>query len=170
MAKIFKTSHRVKLPKSQHEVEEFGGGKKGLVFCSECKAAYYKKSWHHGILDFKSNKEDAPVKFLLCPACQMIKNNQHEGKITIKNIPAKIKDELINLIKGFCNRAYRQDPMDRLIVIKEDGGNLVVTVTENQLANKLAKKIKSTFNNVKTKTFFDKEPGDVALVEVEFLK
>lgn len=170
MAKPFNTNQRkVKLPKSQHEFEEFGGGKKGLVFCPDCRAAYYKKSWHHSEVDLKSAKENMQVTFVRCPACQMVKNHQYEGKIVIKNAPANLREELMNLIRGFGERAYHRDPMDRVIEAKKEGKDIVVTTTENQLANKLAKKIQSTYNNVKAKTSFMKEPSDTALAIVEFL-
>lgn len=170
MANPFKSSYRkVKLPKSGHALEEFGGGKKGLVLCSDCRAVYYKKSWHHSALNLKSVKESAPVNFVLCPACQMIKNHQFEGQIIILNIPENLKTELNNLIKGYCERAYQADPMDRLIEIKKSKNGLVATTTENQLANKLAKKIKDTFKKVKIKTTFSKDPSDFVDIRVEFL-
>ncbi len=170
MYKVFKSNYRkVKLPKSGHEVQEFGGGKKGILVCEECDAAYFKKFWHHSLLNLKSAKEDMPVNFTLCPACQMIKNRQYEGKVTILNVPEKSLEELVNLIKGFCDRAYKRDALDRLIEIKKVKGSLVVTVTENELANKLGRKIKDAFNKVKVKTSFGAEPSEVGLVTVEFL-
>lgn len=170
MANPFKSSYRkVKLPKSGHAAEEFGGGKKGLVFCPDCLAAYYKKSWHHSLLDLKSLKESAPVNFVLCPACKMIKNHQFEGRIRITGVPDNLMTELLNLIRGFGERARAADPMDRVIEIKKNNDELVVTTTENQLANKLAKKIKDSFNKVKTKTTFSKDPSDFVDIRVEFL-
>src|SRR3989338_267353 len=109
MAKLFNSNQRkVKLPKSSRKIREFGGGKNGIMVCEECDAAYYKKFWHHSLLNLKSAKEDMPVHFTLCPACQMIKNHQYEGKIMFKNVPAKLMAELEGLIKGFGNRAYQR--------------------------------------------------------------
>jgi len=170
MTKPFNTNYRkIKLPKSRHEAEEFSS-KMGLIFCGDCRAVFYKKSWHHSTINLKSVKESSAVNFVLCPACQMIKNHQFEGQIIIQNIPLAEMGELVNLIKGYCDRAYQKDPLDRLITIKRTGDSLAVTTTENQLANKLAKKIKDAFNKVKTKTSFQKAPGDLARVVVEFLE
>lgn len=178
MAKIFKKPYNVNLPKSQHEVEEFGPGKKGLVMCQNCDSTYFKKSWHHDLKGVNvSEKKDMPIKFVLCPACLMIKNKQYEGRITIKDVPEKFAVKLEELIRGFSRRAFERDPMDRLIEIKKarsaSSGRVcsewVVTVTENQLANKLAQKIKTSFSGVKTRTKFNKEPGDVAEVTVGFI-
>ncbi len=180
MSNPFKSSYRkAKLFKSQHEFEEFGKGKQGLVVCEKCQAVYYKKHWHHKLATLnapeirglsKEKKKTPPINFVLCPACQMIKNRQYEGEIIIKNIPERLAVELENFVKGYCRRAYQRDPLDRLIGIKKSGNNWTVTVTENELANKLGKKIQTLFNNVKTRTSFMPEPSDVAKVVVEFLR
>ncbi len=167
------------------EQEEYRRGKLGLVFCKECKAVYYKKSWHHNLSQkLKSSAKDGSAsggknqKFVFCPACQMIKNRQFEGEIIIKNIPSKIYDDLVNLVKTFSHRAYRADPMDRLIGIKNIGINqlknqhksasLVITLTENQLAVKLAKKIKEVFKKAKIEISYSPAPSDVVYIKLTF--
>jgi|SRR3989344_5017089 len=167
MANQFKSNYR-KVKLSRHEAEEFGS-KKGLVFCGECKAVYYKKSWHHSLLGLKSVKEDSAVSFRRCPACEMIKAHQFEGRIRITGVPDNLMAELLNLIKGFGERAREADPLDRVIDIKKTKENLLVTTTENQLANKLAKKIQNTFNGVRVRTTFSKAPSDFVDIKVEFL-
>lgn len=174
MSKQFKKPYNIKLPKSRHEVEEFGGGKTGLQMCSTCGAAYYKKHWHHNLESLNmpevmnATKKDTLIKFVLCPACTLIKNKQYEGRVVIKNVPVDRTEKLEELIEGFCRRAYDIDPMDRLIGIKKSGSLWEVTLTENELTNKLAKKIKGVFNGVKTKTHFAPKPSDVAEALVEF--
>jgi NMD protein affecting ribosome stability and mRNA decay len=176
MSKIFHNPHRIKLPKSQHEVEEFAA-KKGLVLCSECGAVYYKKHWHHSIEKLNlsetgrvsKGKKDISLKFVYCPACLMIKNHQYEGRIIIKNLPDKYAGQLRELVEAFCRRAYERDPMDRLIGIKKSGiKNWEITLSENELANKLTHKIKDTFNEAKSEVRFASEPSDVAEITLEF--
>lgn len=168
MANIFHNPSRIKLPKSQHGVEEFSA-KKGIVLCKDCGAAYYKKSWKHGLENIKtSEKSDPAVTFKICPACQMIKNKQYEGRITVKNLPEHYAGELEGLAEGFCRRAYERDPMHRLIKMEKSASGLVITTTENELANKLAHKIKSSFKNVKSRTKFAGDPSDVAEITIEF--
>ena len=153
--------------KSAKEREEFGGGKQGVILCPVCKAAYYKKSWHHDIAHF-AGKEDMPVNFLLCPADQMIKNKQHEGKIVVKNLPREIEAEVANLIKNIGFSAFEKEPMHRLISIEKVKGELIVLTTENQLAVSMAKKIGEAYKKAKVKISFAKEPNDVAIAVVEF--
>jgi NMD protein affecting ribosome stability and mRNA decay len=159
---------KIELYAPRTEEHEIPKGKSGLIFCKECEAVYYKKSWHHNLKDYKKLKENLPVKFSLCPACQMIKNRQFEGEIIVKNIPGKIKNDLINLAKTFCRRAFEVDPMDRLIAVKEAKEGLRITTTENQLAVRLAKKIKQTFKKVEMKISYSPAPSDVVYIVVEF--
>lgn len=164
-----------KAPLSKKASEEFKAVA-GVVLCKDCGAAYHKKSWRHGVEQFNkaetesisSGKKDVPVNFAICPACQMIKNHQYEGRITIKNLPEASEQSLHELVEGFGKRAYEQDPMDRLIAIKNDGGNWVITTTENEMANKLAHKIKTSFSHSKSRTHFAGDPSDVAEITIEF--
>ena len=167
MAKKFKSERKNRPTKPTIELEEFGRGKEGLVICPDCKAVYYKKSWHHDIAHLEG-KEDMPVNFLLCPADQMIKNKQHEGKIVVKNLPREIEAEVANLIKNIGFSAFEKEPMHRLISIEKVKGELIILTTENQLAVSMAKKIGRAHKKAKVKISFAKEPNDVAIAVVEF--
>lgn len=167
--KKLKTS-RPPVPKlSRRAQAEFGPGKRGLILCDVCGIAYYKKSWHHRMDDMKSiGRHDTPVAFKRCPACTMMKNKQYEGRITISGVPAARREELLKLIENSGAQAYEADPLDRVIAIVPDRDKIVVTTTENQLANKIARKIRATFTGVKTATKFAGDPSDVCEVTVEF--
>ncbi len=165
-----------KAPLSKKSQQEFKAVV-GVVLCKSCGAAYHKKSWRHGMEEFNkaetasisSDKKDVPVKFALCPACEMIKNHQYEGRITVKNLPAGSEGSLGELVEGFGRRAHDQDPMHRLIESKKlENGNWEITTTENEMANKLAHKIKTSFSHVKSRTHFAGDPSDVAEITIEF--
>lgn len=164
---IYSNLGEIKPVKSAKEREEFGGGKQGVILCPACKAAYYKKSWHHDIAHF-AGKEDVPVKFMLCPADQMINNKQYEGKVVVKNISGETEIEVANLIKNVGFSAFEKEPMHRLISIAKVKGELVALTTENQLAASMAKKIGAAYKKAKVKISFGKEPGDVAIAVVQF--
>lgn len=160
----------IEMPKRRREEREFPKGAKELLICPECGAVYFNKSWHHNFRNYKPFKKDQRLDFVLCPACQMIKNRQFEGRIEIIGIPQKELKGLKNLIAAYSERAYRRDPLDRLISMKGDARKLIVTTTENQLAQKLAKKIKDAFNKVKIKFSYSAEPSDVIYIKIEFTK
>lgn len=157
------------IPRRKNDEQEFPSGK-GIILCETCGAVHFKKRWYHGLEKIAlSEKNDLSVKHGKCPACGMIANKQYEGRITIKNFPADWDKQLEELINGFGKRARDRDPMDRVIEFKKDGNNWTITTTENELTNKLAHKIKTTFGKSKSRTHFAPEPSDVAEVVIEFL-
>lgn len=152
--------------------QEFGAGKKEYMVCKDCQAAYYDKSWHHNLADYRHLKEKnidkKKINFVLCPACEMMKNKQFEGSVIIYNVPDKIKKELISLAKNMGKTAYELDPLDRVSSIKELKGFIEIWTTENQLVKKIANKIISTFPQqlgVK-KIHFSGEGSDVVRVTI----
>ena len=159
--------YNIKLPQGRAHEQEFGKAKKPILICQVCNIVYYKKSWHHNLNQKLKIKNKKPV---LCPACQMIKNKQFEGRLTIKNTPPKFTKEIINLIQAYSQRAFERDPLDRLIKIKKENNQIVATFSENQLAVKTAKKIRDVFEKVKLEIKYVSPPSDVAEVEVNFNK
>ena len=170
MANIFRKQYDVKLPRERTEAHEFKGALAGLVICSACGAVYHKKSWRAGLEKLKLPERDYPVKFALCPACRMIKSGQYEGRVTVKNVPLKERDLLVHLVEAYCRRAQDRDPMDRLIKIGGRGDSLEILLTENQLANKLAKKIKTPLTKSAPGFPHAAAPGDVITITVTFGK
>lgn len=98
----------------------------------------------------------------------MIKNKQFEGEIVVQNAPKKIIGDLTRLAEKFGQRAYRRDPLDRLIEIKNAKDGLKITTTENQLTVKMAKKINDVFKKAKLKITYSPAPSDVVYIKLVF--
>lgn len=161
--------HKQKI--SRHEVEEFGPGKKDLIFCPKGDAIYYYKSWHHNLKDYKFLKENKNVRFALCPFHQMEKNRVWEGEIRIKNLSEEKLGQVLALAKNFAHRAYLKDPMHRIIKIKKEKDNLYIFISENQLTERLAKKISESFKNLFLKPKIHRgKDSDPFLITLEVLK
>ncbi len=136
-----------KFPQKREEKPEFKRGKSEYVLCPVCYSAYYDKSWHHALSEDKHFNEIKEVKFTICPADKMIKNKQYEGQIILENVSTIIKYDLFHLIENIGARAFHNDPMDRVISIKETENRIEVLTTENQLAVRIAKKISESFKD-----------------------
>ncbi len=155
-------------PLGRKAMQEFSAHK-GIVVCKTCGAAYFKKRWVHGLEELKvPENKDEPVAFAACPACQMIANHQYEGRITVKNLPENHTQQLEEIVRGFSKRAFERDPMHRLIELKRDGANWVVTTTENEMANKMAHHLKESLRASKSRTTFAGDPSDVAEIVIDF--
>ncbi len=138
-------------PKPKKEQQEYGPGKTDIIMCKNCKSVYWEKSWHHNLRNYDQLSQNKHIKFKLCPACQMVRDHKFEGKIVLKNIPPKIEEEALNLISNIGKRAFKRDPMDRIINIehkttRNDKETIEVFTTENQLAVSIGKQIKNALD------------------------
>lgn len=148
---------------------EFPKGAGGVVFCRVCNAVYFKKSWHHNLRHNKNLREDLPVAFVTCPACLMIRDKKYEGKIVLTSVPPRLKKGIEDLTNAFCRRAWLADPMDRLANVKYTPDRVEITTTENQLAVKLAKKIKEVYKKARVKISYGHARDKASDILIEFL-
>lgn len=164
---------RRKLVKRHDETkrEEYGVAQRGFLVCRRCHNIKFKKSWHapEGVLLRQTKHSRGGVDLTICPACRMIEDGVFEGELRVENVPSKYERELVNLITGFGLRARRRNAQARIIDIRKMGNGMFITTTENQLAVRLAKKIKDVFNKVEIKTSYSKEPDEVVRVKAHFL-
>lgn len=120
--------------------------KADILLCQECNAAYWYKTWHHSLDDHPNLKEDRNIKMVICPACKMQDDNRYEGELILENISQEKNQELKNLIANFGDISFKNDPMARIITIDEIARGMIrVTVTQSQMVNQLAKKIKKVY-------------------------
>ncbi|MEK7192834.1 MAG: hypothetical protein AAB682_01735 [Patescibacteria group bacterium] len=169
MVNIFRSQKTARTLSNRKEEAEFGPGKAGALICPTCGAYYFKKSWHHGAEQFFKENTEVATKQSLCPACKMIKEHLYEGRIVISDVPLQYEEELGNLIHNHSHTSWEKDPMDRLISYKKEGKTFVATTTENQMAQKLARKIKDVFNKVELQISHGKEPSDVVEIKIQFV-
>lgn len=153
---------------SRKDVAEFRTGKKEFVQCPECKNVYYKKSWHHNLNQKSKVKDQKSIRFEVCPACKMAKDGRFEGQMVTENVPKDIHAEAVGLIKNLGDRATEVDPQDRITEIKDGENKIEVFTTENQLAKRIARRIKETYGKkVKQKITYSQEE-DVVRVHLTF--
>lgn len=137
---------RKRAPKDE---QEFGLAGKGYVICPDCKSVFFDKSWHHLMDEDKhfSAEKDTNIKFAVCPACDMLKKKMFEGEITIKlkTQNLKLKADILGAIKNSDEMARERDPMDRVLWMEDNGNEIKVYTSENQLAVKIGKKLDSSF-------------------------
>lgn len=173
MPKPFKTQLNMRIPKRKGEDrnEQWMKAYKGLVACRDCPQMYFNKKWH-------DSKENLAVqerlrthgkKFVVCPACKMVKGKQYEGEVAVNNVPLAFSKELELLIKGFDRRARLRDSQDAIIAIQKNKKGYRILTTENQLAVRLSKKIRDVFRNkVDISISYASEPSEYVKVSVVF--
>ena len=114
---------------------------------AKCNAMLWQGSWHHESEIKKNIKKNQYNGFSICPACKMIEDNMYEGELIIQNVNPEIKKYIINAIKNRGEKGFKNDSQDRVISVNDDhNGKMNIFTTENQLALKIARKIKKSFN------------------------
>jgi len=137
MANFFNKNTPFKLEKS---------AKADILLCRECNAAYWYKTWHHSLDDHPNLEEDRNMKMVICPACKMQDEGKYSGELILENIPLDRNGEIKNLVANFGDISFKNDPMARIITIDEIARGMIrATVTQSQMINQLAKKIKKVY-------------------------
>ena len=154
--------------KSRHAAQEFGSGMVEFTVCPEGGEVYYHKSWHHALEDFKHLSGKKKFVFKLCPFHLMVKNKQYEGELIIEGVPAKYRQELVRLIENSGERGRRIDPMDRIIKMESRGDRIRAELSENQLAQKIANKIRDRFKNTTREVRRGGGESDVVHIKISF--
>lgn len=99
----------------------------------------------------------------------MISAHQYEGKVVIEDIPSYFSSELINLILSYGRKARWKDPEDRLIEVRKSDHGIELTTTEDQLAVRLAKKVREVFKRVRLNIHYGKSSSGATTVWLKFI-
>lgn len=175
MISIFNRFSSMKLPRRRREDKnaDFSQEHKGALECPVCRNVHFKKHWYASrarLADVLKLGDAADLEKAVCPACTMIKEHTFEGEVLLESFPSHLHHELLLLVKNFGRKAKEMDPQSRIIEIEKNRGGYRVTTTENQLANKLAKKVRDSFGNVNIEFSHLPEPARVERVHVVFLQ
>ncbi len=124
-----------------------GMGPAGISVCEKCGAVYHEKRWIHSTEvpgNILAEKEKTTV---LCPACRKIRDKFAEGYVIIQGDFLKgHRDEIINLVKNKEEHAMHFNPLDRIIEIKEREGEMEVTTTTENLAQRIGQILEKSYD------------------------
>lgn len=158
MKNLLPKSIPASFPKSKKEESEFGKSKKGVIICKKCNAMLWQGSWRHESKIKRNIKKNKHNGFSTCPACKMIEDNMYEGELIIQNVNPEMKKYIINAIKNKGEKGFKNDSQDRVISVNDNhNGKMNIFTTENQLALKIARKIKKSFNGTMKVIYSKKE-------------
>lgn len=111
--------------------------------CSRCGAVYRRRHW-----TFDDARRDlivaagSPTKTVICPGCKItIERNPH-GIVTLAgDYWPEHRDDLLNLVRNEEKSAMRDNPLERIIEIREENGRLVIETTKEKLAQRIGRAI-----------------------------
>lgn len=118
--------------------------------CKECGAVYANRRWTTAQNGERNNKyrHRRPEHVTLCPACKQASSGEPRGFVYLDGaFFVGHREEIENLIRNEASRAGADNPMARILHLKErDGHKLTVTTTTEHLAQRLGHALEKAFN------------------------
>ena len=120
----------------------------GSGVCVKCSAVYKNKRWS---LEKPETKDvftvEPTLKKLTCPACQKIKDKFAGGYVTLKgDFLKEHRGEIMNLIKNKEARAMHNNPLERIMDIRDVNDSIEITTTTDKFAQRLGRIIHKAFS------------------------
>ena len=118
-----------------------------VAACTQCHALYQRRHWFFDADAYFRETRQPTTRMVLCPACQKIRDRYAEGKVTLhlSAFLAAHRDEILRLIRNEEERAKGSNPLERIVEISESAGAIVVTTTNEKLAQRIGRTLKSTY-------------------------
>lgn len=147
----------------QRDKSEINSGH-DITLCPDCSCVYYKKAWHHDLSNHKKLTDDHHAKIGRCPSCRCWRDHQWEGEVRIQNVPKDAREEMMHLIMHLSQTAFEKNPMHRVFDIATEKNMITIFVSENQLAQSIARKIHEAFKAHITKPVIHRGKEDSTLL------
>lgn len=128
-----------------------------VAACTECQALYQRRHWFFDHDAYVRETMQPTTRMVLCPACQKIRDRYAEGQVTLHPSPflAAHKDEIIRLIRNEEERAKGFNPLERIVELNDSGDGILVTTTNEKLAQRIGRALKSTYQGQTTYRWSD---------------
>jgi len=123
-----------------------------VAACTGCQALYQRRHWFFGPDPYFRETMQPTTRMVLCPACQKIRDRYAEGRVTLRPSPflASHKEEILHLIRNEEERAKGFNPLERIVEISESDGSVVVTTTNEKLAQRIGRVLKNAYRGQTT--------------------
>ncbi len=115
--------------------------------CTRCCAIFRRRHWFFDEALYRQVTARPDARLLTCPACQKILDGYFEGEVTLASsrFLGNHREEILNLIHNEEKRAKGLNPLERIIAISEENGKIVVTTTNEKLAQRIGRELKKAY-------------------------
>jgi NMD protein affecting ribosome stability and mRNA decay len=104
--------------------------------CERCGVVF-----HEGIFKWMKEIPKNAAK-MICPACRRIEDKYEGGIVFLEGkFLQEHKDEILNLVKNVEEEEMEYRPLERIIEIKEENGQIVITTTYEHLARRIGEAV-----------------------------
>ncbi len=128
-----------------------------VAVCTQCHALYQRRHWFFDEELYFHHNAQPETRKVLCPACQKIRDRYAEGQVLLHASPflTTHKDEILRLVHNEEDRAKGDNPLERIIAISESADGVTVTTTNEKLAQRIGRTLKSSYQGHTTYRWSD---------------
>lgn len=114
--------------------------------CTQCGSVYMQSRWY-----LKDKIPDKTIvgetHKIVCPACRKLEDNLPGGVLKITgDFFWKHEDEILNLIRNESNKAQTINPLERIMSIESDKGEIEITTTNEKLVQRIGKALQKAYS------------------------
>jgi hypothetical protein len=116
--------------------------------CKQCGALYANRRWTiEPNANNRKHQRRRPVHTTICPACKQASSGEPRGFVYLDGaFVVRHQSEIEKLLVNEASRAGEDNPMARILDLKErDGHKLTVTTTTEHLAQRLGHAVEKAF-------------------------
>ncbi|HEX5883580.1 MAG TPA: BCAM0308 family protein [Pyrinomonadaceae bacterium] len=115
--------------------------------CKRCGAVYANRRWNAAQNTANIQTDQRAMQLTVCPACKQAADGEPRGFVYLDGaFVAGHRKEIENLIRNEAKRASEDNPLARILELKEhDGHKLTVTTTTEHLAQRLGHAVEKAF-------------------------
>lgn len=115
--------------------------------CKRCGAVYANRRWTTAQNTTRNGTDQRTAQLTVCPACKQAAGGEPRGFVYLDGaFLAGHGTEIQNLILNEAKRASEDNPLARILELKEgDGHKLTVTTTTEHLAQRLGHAVEKAF-------------------------
>ena len=115
--------------------------------CKGCGAVYANRRWTAAQNTANIQTDQRAMQLTVCPACKQAADGEPRGFVYLDGaFLAGHRKEIENLILNEAKRASEDNPLARILELKErDGHKLTVTTTTEHLAQRLGHAVEKAF-------------------------
>jgi hypothetical protein len=104
--------------------------------CKKCGITYHGKRWQ------MAGTGAEPSCEVVCPACQRMEDGNPAGVVTLSGAYlAAHGEDILNTVKQQEAKHREKNPLGRIMEITNEKGQIVITTTEDKLAQKIGREI-----------------------------
>lgn len=119
-------------------------GASAVGACPNCHAIRSNKRWHLDEKEYAAlTRGRGTAVTERCPACRKIADGFPSGVVLLRGAYLREhREEILKLARNEEKRAMGFNPLQRIMFVKEEGGTLEISTTDEKLAQRIGREVR----------------------------